>query len=132
MSQETEYFHGLSTEDAKRDRATLRDIVLKVYGWIGVACLVFLVLLAATWPTGANAAPMFQAQAEGVKIVIYDEPCKLDAVSNLKHRATWHEKGKVYEGCAGAHPAFPIIMGYFADKTVVALPVEMFTRVSGA
>jgi hypothetical protein len=114
----------LGDEMRKNERDTLRERVLF---WLGVVCLFVLGGIA----TGAYAAPVFQAEADGIKIVVYEEPCKMPAVSNLKYRATWHEKGKVFEGCVGAHPQFPIIMGYFADRTVVALPVEMFVRVTG-
>ena len=92
-----------------------------------------LIIVIAIWATHAAAEPIYQAEAEGVRIVIYQEDCKLkDVVANLPKRATWHEKGKVYEGCAGGHQVFPIIMAYFVDKTVVALAVEMFRPVRGA
>ena len=125
MSYDQDWFHDLTTEDSKQERATLAQRVIVV---LGVICALVLVGLA----TNAHAIPLFQAEAEGIKIVLTDEDCRLPAVSNLPKRATWHEKGKVFEGCFGAHPMFPVIMGYFADKTVVVLPVEMFTRVSGA
>jgi hypothetical protein len=129
-TQMKEHLYRLAGEylldsEVKAKRATLRERVLF---WFGVACLVVLGGVA----TGAYATPLFQAEAEGVKIVVYDEPCKIDAVANLKYRATWHEKGKVFEGCVGGHPQFPIVMGYFADKTVVVLPAEMFVKVTGA
>ena len=115
----------------KQERATLRDIVVRVYNWIGALCILFLLALAATWPTEANADPIARASAEGIVITLTDEDCKLTAVSNLKKRATWEEKGKTFEGCWGGHPAFPIVMGYFSDRSVVVLPVEAFAAVSG-
>jgi hypothetical protein len=115
----------------KQERATLREIVMAVYNAIGILCLLFLFALAATWPTNANADPIYRATADGIVITLTNEDCKLPAVSNLKKRATWTEKGKTFEGCWGGHPAFPIVMGYFADKTVVVLPVEAFAPVTG-
>lgn len=91
-----------------------------------------LLIVVAIWATHAAAQPILQAQADGVKVVVYEEACKLTEVANLPKRATWHEKGKVYEGCIGAHSHFPVLLGYFVDKTVVILPVEMFTRITGA
>ena len=91
-----------------------------------------LLIVATCWPMAIGAAPMAQTVTEdGAKIVLTDEDCKLEAVKNLKHRATWTEKGKVYEGCYGVHPA-GVMLGYFADKTVVLIPLQVFTKVSGA
>ena len=119
----------LIQQEIKEERANLSQ---RLIAFLGTLCLIVLLLIAATWPTGANALPLFQAEADGVRIVLTDEDCRLPAVENLKKRAIWHEKGKVYEGCFGAHPVYPIIMAYFADKTVVVLPVEVFTPVQGA
>jgi hypothetical protein len=111
----------------ENDRAAAR-----MYLWTRVVPLLAVLVFTVAWATEAYAGPLFQAEAEGVKIVVYDEPCKLAVVTNLKYRATWQEKGKTYEGCVGGHPHFPVIMGYFADRTVVVLPTEMFVRVTGA
>jgi hypothetical protein len=119
----------LNTEESKQERATLAQRVIAV---LGTLCLVLLLCIAVAWPTKAFAAPVYQAEVEGVKIVLTDEPCKLSAVENLQRRATWTEKGKTTEGCYGGHPAFPIVLLYFADKTVVVLLIEMFTQVRGA
>ena len=122
---DTNWFHDLTTDEARQERATLAQRLIAA---LGVVCLIVLMGIA----TNAAAGPVFQAEVEGVKIVLTDEDCKLPAVSNLKRRATWTEKGKTFEGCFGGHPAFPIVMAYFSDKTVVVLPIEMFTRVVGA
>lgn len=79
----------------------------------------------------AIGAPIFEASHDGVRIVVYDEPCKLPAVANLPRRATWAEKGKTFEGCAGISP-IGVVMFFFDDKTVAAVPVQAFTRVTGA
>lgn len=125
---DTRWFHDLTTDEAKQERRTLAQRLIAA---LGALCLVVLVLLAATWPTKANALPIAQTVTQdGQKIVLTDEECRLDAVKNLKHRATWTENGKVYEGCYGVHPA-GVVLGYFADKTVVMIPVQTFTQVIG-
>ena len=121
---DTNWFHDLTTDEAKEERATLSQ---RVIAGLGVICLIVLVAVA----TSAHAAPMAEASEDGAKITLTDEACKLTAVSNLKHRATWQEKGKTYEGCYGVHPA-GLVLAYFADKTVVVLSVQAFTKVSGA
>ena len=80
----------------------------------------------------ANAAPVAQISSEGVTIVVYDEPCALDGIKNLKYRATWDEDGVRLEGCVGQHPQFPVLMFYFADKTVALVPIQALQRVHGA
>lgn len=97
---------------------------IKLPRWF--VALAFIVAL----PTLAFADPMFQAEADGAKVVLTDEPCKLQAVANLKYRATWSEKGKTYEGCFGPRPDMGVVMAYFEDRTVVALPIQMFVKVS--
>lgn len=104
--------------------------ILSRWFWSSVIVAVALFLWFA--PGVSWAGPVYQADVDGVKIVLTDEECRLPAVANLKRRATWTEKGKVYEGCYGGHPTFPIVMAYFADKTVVVLPAELFTKVAGA
>jgi hypothetical protein len=114
----------LTTLD-KDERSRLRSIV----GWILAASLIG---GCALYAVKAHAGPILRAQAEGITVTIYEEACQLKEVTNLPKRATWTEKGKTFEGCIGAHPQFPVLMAYFTDKTVVVLPVEMFTRVVGA
>lgn len=92
--------------------------------------LVVILSFLAIWATGALAEPVFRAEAEsGTVITLHSEDCRLKAVENLKLRATWLEEGKIVEGCYGGHPAFPLVIFYFADKTVVVLPSEIFQRV---
>lgn len=79
----------------------------------------------------ANAAPFAQAEADGARIVLHNDKCTLKEVENLAKHATWEEKGKVYVGCWGAHPVLPFVLAYFNDKTVVAIPKELFQKVTG-
>ncbi len=88
-----------------------------------VAVVLFLV-------TPAYAAPVAIGQHEGITVVLTDEPCALDAVSNLQRRATWTEGGKTFEGCFGILGG--MVVAYFSDKTVAAIPVQHFAPARGA
>ena len=112
----------------KEERGRIRNLVSWVVGALSLAVL----LIAATWPTKAHAIPVAEAAADGAKVTLTDEDCKLkDKVSNLPKRATWQERGKKFEGCYGVHPG-GVVMAYFSDGAVVIIPVQMFTAVSGA
>lgn len=89
------------------------------------------VVLILGMPTPGIAAPVAVANLGPVVIVLTDEPCKLDAVSNLPYRATWTEKGKTHEGCAGASEG--MIIAYWSnDKTITPMPAQIFSRATGA
>jgi hypothetical protein len=92
-----------------------------------LAFLLAVLMIALT--TIAQGAPIAQLKAEGITLLITDEPCQLKAVGNLPYRATWTEKGKTFEGCAGGHP-MGIVMFYWDDKSVSVAPVQAFTKVS--
>lgn len=116
------------TDLNREDRNRLRPIV----GGIVAACAVIFVLYLFVLPLKARAAPIFQAEAEGTTVILTDEDCRLPEVSNLKKRAIWVEKGVTIEGCYGGHPAYPLVVAYFADKTVVVMPADAFQRIKGA
>lgn len=96
--------------------------------------LILLVLgaLLLAYIVSVHADPAFKAVAEnGVTIILYDEPCKLtEEVTNLPRRATWDENGKVNEGCWRYTNG--TVVAYFDDKTVAAIPAQVFERVTGA
>ena len=75
------------------------------------------------------AAPIASATSDGVTVTLYNEPCALAAVVNLPNRATWQEKGKTIEGCFTLVPEVSAVMAYFSDKTVVLMPMQVFSRV---
>lgn len=104
---------------------------LTILPWLLWAVLIGAAIAGVFYASKVHAAPIYQAEQGGVRVVLTDEDCKLPQVSNLTKRATWTEDGKTFEGCYGGHPMFPIVMAYFSDKSVVALPVEMFVRVTG-
>jgi hypothetical protein len=82
-------------------------------------------------PASSMAEPRYSAEVDGVKITLHDDKCALPAVANLGRKATWEERGKTFDGCWGGHPQFPVLIFYFADKTVVIVPTEMFKKVTG-
>lgn len=117
----------LVSQEGKHDRWVLvnRAILVAVIA----AILSFGPVL---WWAKAHAGPVAEAAADGAKVTLTDEDCKLkDKVTNLPKRATWKEKGKTFEGCFGVHPG-GVVMAYFSDGSVVIIPVQMFTAVSGA
>jgi hypothetical protein len=124
MAPETNWFHDLTTDDAKEERATLAQ---RLIAWLGVVCLIVLVSLA----TNAHAGPRFQVVADGAKVVLHDDKCAVSAVANLPYKATWEEKGKVFQGCWGARPEAGIVMFYFDDKSVGIIPIAELTAVVG-
>jgi hypothetical protein len=124
MAPETNWFHDLTTDDAKEERATLAQ---RLIAWLGVVCLIVLVGLA----TNAHAGPRFQVVADGAKVVLHDDKCAVSAVANLPYKATWEEKGKVFQGCWGARPEAGIVMFYFDDKSVGIIPIAELTAVVG-
>lgn len=80
--------------------------------------------------TFAYGEPVYETSQGGVRIVVYNDPCKLDAIKNLPARAVWTENGKDVEGCAGARDDLGVVAIYFADKTMVLLPMFAFRRVT--
>jgi hypothetical protein len=102
------------------------ETVLPLPFWIAVFIMIV------CWPASVFAGPMVKATVGGVEITVYTEDCQLkEAVSNLPKRATWVEKGKTFEGCAGAVPQLGVLMFYFKDdKTVAAVPMDVFAKVT--
>jgi hypothetical protein len=118
------------TDDfGKDERAFWRMAVIKTLGFIGVLLAVGVLAIILTIHN-VKAAPIAEGGGNGVLVVLTDEPCTLSAVANLKGRATWTENGKTHEGCYAPSPA-GVIMFYFGDRTVVAIPNSAFQRVHG-
>ena len=74
----------------------------------------------------AHAEPVAEARSETTRIVLHSDKCALKEVANLPRRATWEEGGKVYEGCWGGRPDSGMVLAYFSDRTVVAIPLQVF------
>jgi hypothetical protein len=121
---DTNWFNDLNTDEAKEERATLAQ---RLIAWLGVVCLIVLVGLA----TNVHAGPRFQVVADGAKVVLHDDKCAVSAVKNLPYKATWEEKGKVFQGCWGARPDAGVVMFYFDDKSVGIIPIAELTAVVG-
>lgn len=117
---------AMRTHEAKDERMKLRAWV---HGAIGAGCALALFIAA----FNAYADPIARASAGGISITIYNEPCKLkEQVSNLPHRATWLENGQTFEGCVGPNPELGVAIFYFKeDKSVAAVPLQMFAPVTG-
>ena len=99
------------------------------YSWWIIVPL--LVLLPAAFKL-AQAAPRFQAVgADGLIIVLYDEPCAIEAPMNLRYRATWRSGVEFFEGC-WIPSAYGVFMFYFSDRTTVVVPTKWFVKFSGA
>ncbi len=79
---------------------------------------------------GVAGEPFAMVQNEKAVVTLFREACELKDVSNLKHRATWVEDGKSYEGCFGVF--FEHAIGfYFDDKQVAVIPVAAFVPIKG-
>ena len=114
-------------EEQKFQRAYFRRVALLSLAAAAVLITAMIVLIPA-----AKAEPLFRADTGDSVITVHSEPCAVSAVGNLPKRATWEEKGKKYEGCAGQHPQFPILIFYFSgDRSVVVVPAQLFQRVTG-
>jgi hypothetical protein len=95
----------------------------------------WVLILAAVWGISrqVRADPVVAFEQQGVRIVVYNEPCALKgAVSNLPNRATWTENGQTFEGCVQAFPQFGVAAFYFTDKSIAIVPLQMFQKVIGA
>jgi len=75
----------------------------------------------------ANAAPIAVSQSGRITVTLTDEPCALDAITNLPARLIWEENRRSIEGCYTV--AKPLIIAYFADRTVILMFANAFTRV---
>jgi hypothetical protein len=80
-----------------------------------------------------NAEPKFQANVEGVRIVLHSDKCELTAqITNLPFKAEWFQDGKVLQGCwKPPHPEVGTVDFYFADKTSFGMPAQIFKKVVG-
>ena len=115
----SEWLQSLREEPFKHDRWVFvpRIIAATLLG----ICLVVVI-------GKAYAEPILKAEANGVVITIYNEPCTHSEVANLPYRATWSQDGKVFDGCVGAFKSFGVAAFYFDDKTVAVVPLELFHK----
>lgn len=66
--------------------------------------------------------------ADGL-VLLTDEPCALQEVTNLPGKALWTENGKTTEGCYGVK--FGVVISYWSvDKTVALIPLSVFRKVT--
>lgn len=107
-----------------------RSLLLPLAIWLAiVAGLIF--FLGFVLP--ARADPVGAASGDGLTVTLYDEPCRLDGVTNLPFRATWQEAGEpAQEGCWAANRKMRTVATYWSDRTVIVISVDLFVRVGGA
>ena len=79
--------------------------------------------LLSLFPAIAAAQPIAVVSGSGTTITLTDEPCAIEAVSNLPKRATWVDTKGKFEGCWGSQG--PVVLAYFEDKSVVAIPAAI-------
>lgn len=97
---------------------------------VAIGLLVILIVVAAVGAAAAFGAPIYEGRGETVTVTLTDEPCTVAAVSNLPRRATWTERGKVFEGCY--EMVGGVVVMYFAEyRTVILAPRGAFQPVSG-
>jgi len=98
--------------------------------------MMLLVVLLMAFVHKVHAAPVMQAAVNDVAIVLHDEACQIEAVGGEKYlRAQWITPNGAIEGCWGlipVHPSFRVVVFYFMDKTIAAVPASMFTRVNAS
>ena len=90
------------------------------------------IILSMIVPVLGTAEPMYAAEAGDAVITLYSEPCALAQVANLPRRATWAEKGKVYEGCWSARQDIGLVILYFDDRNIGLAPMQAFQKVTNS
>lgn len=115
---ETEWFEGRSTDEHQR-----------AYRWRVYGFAVVLGVVLAVFMAPLQAEPMAVADRNGIKITLDTDKCALPEVTNLPLKATWEEKGKVYQGCWGPNPDVGVVVAYFDDKTVALIPMQYFEKI---
>lgn len=97
--------------------------------------LALVVMLFVVMVGPARAAPIEEASADGVYVVLTDEACpvaEIVASAPAARRVTWTEKSKTFEGCYIKIPEAGIVSMYFPeDKSLVNASLAMFRKVKG-
>jgi hypothetical protein len=77
-----------------------------------------------------HAKDIAQATDRGVVVTLTDEPCTLNAVSNLPYRATWAQDGKTSEACFALMGPF-VVLYFQVDSTVGLAQTSDFKMLTG-
>lgn len=95
--------------------------------------IVMFALISALWAVSeiAHAEPLFFANQGTTSIILFSEPCVLPEVANLPRRAQWIDGAEIFEGCWSITPLAPLVIAYFADKTVATIPTQLFKKAQG-
>lgn len=124
VATKKEFLASLREEPAKHDRMVILPRLI-----VGLLFGLFLVSLVAQ----AYAEPIAQLVQGNVTITVYNEPCThQDSITNAPVRATWKEGDKVFDGCAGVVSQIGMAYFWFTDKTVAVVPLQMFSKLTGA
>lgn len=96
----------------------------RIHLWMTLLVLAICTHSARSEPIESLAAP------NGLSVVLHNDDCNLKhLITNLPHKAVHtDEKGVVTEGCWGPH--FGLVMLFYADKTVGAIPRNWFSPAS--
>ena len=80
----------------------------------------------------AGAKALAQAQdSTGIRVVLHDTDCMMTtSITNLPKYAEWLEGSKKVKGCWAVDSNLGMVIIYFADKTVVVLPAQIFEAVT--
>lgn len=95
------------------------------WSWILAAVAVCIAIIVPL----ARAAPVAVLRQGDLVLTLTDEPCALPAIANLPSRVVWVEKGETIEGCYGRRGE--TILFYFADLTVIDIPMQAFRLAVG-
>jgi|CXWL01.1.fsa_nt_gi hypothetical protein len=79
----------------------------------------------------AHAAPVLETRLnDRVHITLHNDACTIEAVRGGEYlRAAWVEDGKLVEGCWAYIAAAGVVVFYFADFTIGAIPGRQFHKV---
>ena len=97
--------------------------------WLLISAVVLASALAANTLRAEPVA--ISVDQAGTTITLYTDECSVEAVSNVKYRVTWTERGKTFEGCYSISSVGLVLMYFSEDKTVAAAPVQVFRPATG-
>ena len=113
------------------DYSKPEPLLLQIVGWLAAVAALAVIVYILVGCAPAHAAAVFQASDDKVRVVLFDEPCDLPAITNLPLRAEWIEGGNTLQGCWAQHP-YGIVIAYWSDLTITLTPMRVFRRVISA
>jgi len=93
--------------------------------FLGMALIVALASCAYA-PAQPSTQPVAEFRQDDITVSLFSEPCALEAVANLRYRATWRDpKRGHFEGCYTVQHETIVVL-YFEDRTVLTAPLREF------